>query len=74
MELDIYIPSKRIAIEYDGAFWHNPSKIKRDTKKYQLCQEKGIYLIRIREKRLQEDERIANESYSMEDFDLELLI
>jgi hypothetical protein len=46
-ELDIYIPSKRVAIEYDGEFWHKD--IDRDLKKNQKCKENDIQLIRIRE-------------------------
>ena len=47
MELDIYIPSLRIAVEYDGQAWHN--NIEKDIRKGLLCQEHGIRLIRIRE-------------------------
>ncbi|MBE5943256.1 MAG: hypothetical protein E7264_12120 [Lachnospiraceae bacterium] len=47
-ELDIYIPSKKIAIEYDGYFWHK-NKRKRDIEKNQKCAEDGIKLLRIRE-------------------------
>ena len=46
-ELDIYIPSKRLGIEYDGARFH---KSKRDIKKDKICEEQGITLIHIREK------------------------
>lgn len=55
MELDIYIPSINVAIEYDGEAWHESNKrIQSDTKKNQLCKELGITLIRIREPRLEE--------------------
>ncbi|MDY6313600.1 MAG: zinc-ribbon domain-containing protein [Clostridia bacterium] len=47
-ELDIYIPSKRIAIEYDGYFWHK-NKTKKDLEKNQKCEKDGIKLYRIRE-------------------------
>ncbi|MBQ2286377.1 MAG: hypothetical protein II252_03635, partial [Clostridia bacterium] len=47
-ELDIYIPSKRIAIEYDGSFWHQ-NKIKKDLEKNFKCEKDGIKLFRIRE-------------------------
>ena len=50
VELDIYIPSKRTAIEYDGLNWHKHSKF--DEKKNKLCQDNGIVLIRIREQGL----------------------
>ena len=50
MELDIYIPSLNLGIEYDGEAWHRKDKLKREQKKYKKCVEKGIKLIRIREK------------------------
>lgn len=48
-ELDIYIPDKNLAIEYDGLYWH--SSLFKD-KNYHLnktkaCEEKGIRLIHI---------------------------
>lgn len=48
MELDIYIPSIKTAIEYDGIFWHK-NKRNREEKKYRICQKNGIKLIRIKE-------------------------
>ncbi len=51
MELDIYIPSKRIGIEYDGYNWHY-DKESLENQKNQLCKEKNITLIRVREKGL----------------------
>ena len=47
MELDIYIPSKKTAIEYDGRNWHKNNQF--EIKKNATCLEKGIVLIRIRE-------------------------
>ncbi len=47
-ELDIYIPQKGVAIEYDGYAFHTDAD--KDIKKYEKCKEKGIELIRIREK------------------------
>ena len=47
-ELDIYIPSKKIAIEYDGYYWHK-NKTKSDLEKNQKCKNDGIKLFRIRE-------------------------
>ena len=48
-ELDIYLPELKIAIEYNGLYWHssdqkpnNYHKIKSD-----LCKEKGVHLIHI---------------------------
>ena len=45
-ELDIYIPSKKIAIEYDGSFWHG-NKTRKDLEKNQKCKKDGIKLYRI---------------------------
>ena len=51
MELDIFIPSIKTGIEYDGLAWHSSkSNIERDIRKYKICQQNGISLIRVREK------------------------
>jgi len=47
-ELDIYIPSINIAVEFDGYYWHKDS-IDRDMEKDHLCHQNGIRLIRLRE-------------------------
>ncbi len=47
-ELDIYIPSQKTAIEYDGYLWHR-NKTKQDLEKNHKCKEDGIKLYRIRE-------------------------
>lgn len=50
MELDIFIPSIRVGIEFDGANWHHSSKqLKREQKKYSICQQNKITLIRVKE-------------------------
>ena len=49
MELDIYIPSERIGIEYDGVAWHNSATIKKEKNKYSICKKEGVLLFRIRE-------------------------
>lgn len=46
-EIDIYIPSLKTGIEYDGARYHKAS---RDLQKDILCSKNGVTLIRIREK------------------------
>ena len=46
-EIDIYVPSKKIGIEYDGDYWHNDEK--RDIEKDIICKNKGIMIYRIRE-------------------------
>ena len=45
-ELDMYIPSLNIGIEYDGGRFH---RLENDLHKNQLCAEGGIPLIRIRD-------------------------
>ena len=46
-ELDIFIPSLSLGIEYDGGRWH--TDIDKDLEKDLLCQQNGVNLIRIRE-------------------------
>ena len=46
-ELDIYIPSLKVAIEYDGGHFHKD--VKRDIWKDNKCIENNINLIRIRD-------------------------
>lgn len=48
-ELDIYIPSLHIGIEYDGERWHQ--NIDKDLLKNKKCSELKIALIRVREPR-----------------------
>lgn len=48
-ELDIFVPSLNLAIEYDGEYWHQD--VKKDVKKNKLCLDNGIKLIRVREPR-----------------------
>lgn len=47
-ELDVYIPSMKTAIEYDGEFYHK-NKAKKDLEKNLKCKQDGIKLYRIRE-------------------------
>lgn len=47
-ELDIFIPSLSLGIEYDGVYWHK-AKTVREAEKFQKCQEHGITLYRMRE-------------------------
>ena len=47
MEIDIFIPSIRLGIEYDGERWHRDSK--KDIKKTQQLKSNNVELIRIRE-------------------------
>ena len=47
-ELDVYVPSQKIAIEYDGYYWHK-NKEQGDLEKNLKCEKDGIKLYRIRE-------------------------
>lgn len=48
VEIDIYIPSIKVAIEYDGAIWHK-NKADTDTQKTLLLNKDGLYVIRVRD-------------------------
>lgn len=50
MELDIFIPTLNVGIEYDGKAWHKGSKsLKKEEKKYKICSSQGIFLYRFKE-------------------------
>lgn len=56
-EFDVYIPSIKVAIEYDGAFYHNSAAAQlRENKKDRYCKEKGITLYRFRAEELPDTE------------------
>ena len=55
MELDIFLPGVKIGIEYDGRYWHKQSSQQREKRKYAVCKQHGIYLIRIKENYEHED-------------------
>lgn len=61
-ELDIFVPSRNIAIECDGLYWHS-SKNGKDRnyhlKKTKQCEEKGIFLIHIFEDEWREKNKIV---------------
>ncbi len=47
LEIDIFVESLKIGIEYDGSYWHKD--VNRDCKKNEICASFGIKLIRLRE-------------------------
>lgn len=68
MELDVYIPSLRLGIEYDGVAFHKPERLDREKRKYLICKENHIKLIRIKEQNLWEvwQNNIADKMYQTE--------
>lgn len=64
MEFDIYIPSVKVAVEYDGANWHRTeAEHKRELKKYALCQKYHVTLIRVKEVSKQTWNNVADKVY-----------
>ena len=59
-EIDIYIPSKKIAIEYNGLYWH--TKLKNyHLEKTLMCKRNGIGLIQIFEDEFVQNEKLVFE-------------
>lgn len=48
-EIDIYLPEQKLAIEFNGSYWHSGQKKERNyhLDKTLACQEKGIRLVHI---------------------------
>lgn len=64
MEFDIYVPSAKVAIEYDGVHWHRTEEEhKRELKKYALCQKHNVILIRVKEISKQTWNNVADKVY-----------
>ena len=59
-DVDIFIPSANMAIEYDGERWHQNED--KDLDKTKLCKDNGIKLVRIREPGI----GLLNDGYSIE--------
>ncbi len=55
-ELDIYIPTLKVGIEYDGKAWHdNKRSKKKASEKYSICKKESIVLIRVSELKPDQD-------------------
>lgn len=68
MELDIYVPSIRVGIEFDGAAWHNSEEIhQKERVKYQICQKNNIKLIRVKEHTGNEWWDVSDVTYTLHD-------
>ena len=48
-EMDIFVPSIKLAVKYDGSYYHK-NKLEQDLQKNKRLNELGIYVIRVREK------------------------
>lgn len=83
-ELDIFIPDLKLAIEYNGTYWHDYNK--SNDREYHLrksikCRNKGIRLIHIYEfedifeqKKLLKDLILGEDNYPKDDFNKNNLI
>ena len=84
LELDIYLPDLKLAIEYNGTFWHSISsgtKIDYHLNKSIACREKGIRLIHVyefedfeKQKQLIKDLILGIDKYPKNDFNKNNLI
>ena len=63
MELDIYIPEKKIAIEFNGVYWHSSEfkSPKYHFNKFKKCLDAGIQLITIWEDQWRNKKEICKE-------------
>jgi hypothetical protein len=51
-ECDVFVPRLRVAIEYDSVYWHR-NRLAHDKRKNASLRDRGITLIRVREKGLE---------------------
>ena len=75
-EVDIFIPSINVAIEYDGNYWHK-NKETRDLEKNKFLLSHNIHLIRVRQiplKPLSENDILVGKSNSLDKNDLDDLL
>lgn len=67
MDLDIVIPSRKVAIEFDDPIREKNATLSEDIEKYLACRAHGFYLIRIKETRTLGDEDSADIIYTVPD-------
>ena len=72
VEFDIFVPVLDLAIEYDGAYWHEKASAK-DKRKNHFCKINGIKLVRLREtplkKLLDTDVIVPSRNFNKSDMD-----
>ena len=75
LEIDIFLPSTNIGIEYDGKYWHR-DLTDIDLEKNQFMAAKGIHLIRVRQRPLNSltDDDIMVDGYSLEKEHLDAIL
>lgn len=80
-ELDIYLPNLKLAIEYNGIYWHSKLDKNYHLQKSIMCRNKGIRLIHIYEfedidvqKKLLKDLLLGKDNYPKLDFNKNNLI
>lgn len=76
-EIDVFIPSRNLGIEYDGEAYHNdPKRVRNDIRKSEFLKYNGIELIRIRESGCvsfnSDSARVINVKYSADYSDLQI--
>ncbi len=55
-KFDFYLPKYNLIIEYDGYPWHNSTKaMANDVIKDSICKKNGVHLLRLRDKRLNDN-------------------
>ncbi len=71
MEFDVYIPSRKTAIEFDGAYWHDTEDVHEKEKyKYEICQQHEIRLIRVKEETKNDWRDVADITYIIKKKDM----
>ena len=67
MELDVYIPSKNLGIEFDGYHWHNDkNSLAREQKKYEICKKNNIKLIRVKDSKATETFNTCDKAFAID--------
>ena len=76
VEVDIFLPSFNLGIEYDGKYWHKDKEIK-DLEKNKFLLSQGIQLIRVRQfplKPISENDVLVSIVRSLEKTDLDEIL
>lgn len=67
MEIDVFIPTIRVGIEYDGLAFHKSEiSYEKEKEKYFICKQNNITLIRVREFKDYDDTLISDYSFYVE--------